>query len=271
MSNFPNVLAAVEAREKHLEVTEGRDLWTLADALIKDCGSDDAPAGRPAGAHNGSSEKITQCAVMLEKKGFSYTAASLRDIRAVGLDFPKDRRHAGLSLWIHAEAKSPDFMDWIIKKHGTKKGGRVGIGVDKIRELVRAAKDIERKEREKKFAAAQARMKKASSVAEARQAKTEIEENKGPPKARNLPSPDARPDHPLHAVAALLDISLHISGATKTLRKDLAVINDMGEVDPDHGEEMIRECDALIAVTTQLRNAIRGEKEKGLTVVGGKK
>jgi len=271
MSNFPNVLAVVEAREKHLETTEGKDLWALADALIKDCGDEVAKKGRPAfsDTNRGLIDKLTQCAAMLEKHGYAgYQASTLQQLRQAGLIFPKARRYPDFSFWVHKEAGSPDFMDWVVKKHGVKKGN---ITIGKIRELVRAAQEIERKERDKKVAVAQVRLKKATSVAEARQAKAEIAENKGPPRAINLPSPDTRPDHPLHAVAALLDISLHISGATKTLRKDLAIINNMDGVDPDHGEEMIQECDALIAVTTQLRNAIRGEKEKGLTVIGGKK
>jgi len=264
MDKFPRVLAAIEQLEK----SKTKHLWTLADALIAECGGDD-DARRRASSHakNGSGEKLAQCVAMLVKHGYEYEAQTLRNIRDAGITFPKDRRYPGISLWIHLEAGSPDFLDGLVKKYGLK-GGRMAIGVRKVRELRLHAIETERRAREKKKAAAEARFAKAASVEEARQAKEEIRDNTGPPKGRDLKSEHV--EHPLHEMARTAEISLHLRTATRTLRDDMKALRKI-DINPELVEGMVDECNRLLDVVTQLKSVIEGEDRPGLTVMEGGK
>jgi len=119
MSRFPNVLAAAERRQRHLDDVNGKDLWALGEALIKDCGKpgDDR-------THNGSHGRIEAAAKELAAKGFDYNLNTLVNIRETAFAFPSVRRITDVAFWTHSAAGSPDLLD-----AATKLARREGVSV----------------------------------------------------------------------------------------------------------------------------------------------
>src|SRR6516165_2752521 len=93
----PNVVAAGVRLAEYQKQAEGKGLWALADALIKDCGGEDndTPVGTPtgrSGRHNGSTATIAQASTELGNNGVEFTKETLRQIRDIGIAFPRAER-----------------------------------------------------------------------------------------------------------------------------------------------------------------------------------
>lgn len=207
MSKFAHVIAAVEARAKHQDDVEGRDLWAIGAAVIRDCGRSNDGAhikGKGAGSHDGSLAKIQAAARELESRGYdAYSAEYLRQVRDTATMFPANRRHADLNFFIHTEAGNPDILDWIVK-HAPKKQELSGryvremVGVWLKRHTAETKQKHEQATFKKRKAQADhARARKAGDTSaaeraerEAAAAEREMEETESLPTKRDLPPPD---------------------------------------------------------------------------------
>lgn len=273
---FPNVLAAVEKREAHKADLDCRDLWAIGDALIDDCGRpnrDVAISGR--GKRDGSTAKIKQCAAILNERGFKgYENATLLDLREGADTFGKSKRHVGISMWVHLEAGSPDFMDWIVEQHGTGKRGGAGISVPQIRKLRKRWKELERQQRKKAYEAAKEEERHAPTPQAKEKARERVEELRGMPEPspRTLPRPDRESAAQLDVMADNLDLSAQSKTIVADLRKQLSTIDGMKDgIHPDFIEaldDIYKEAETVIK---QIRQRLEKTRLKRFdTIKGGK-
>src|SRR5262245_47423430 len=81
--------------------------WELGDALIR-------AIGRPSPKVRieGSYAQLEACAEELERHGFEYETASLRNLWQTAAHFPKDLRKS-LPWHVHHIAGSPEMLDTI--------------------------------------------------------------------------------------------------------------------------------------------------------------
>jgi len=116
MSKFPNVIAAAERIQEHESVVEGKDLWALGDALVKECGEPRATAGKNDGSYN--QIKIAAEALGnrgLTYKGSPYKVSTLKDLRYTAFNFPKSTRRENVNFWVHYDAGNPEMLGAIAR------------------------------------------------------------------------------------------------------------------------------------------------------------
>jgi hypothetical protein len=98
----PNVVAAGIKLAEHEKAANGKDLWMLGDALVRDCGRGEEPSSentkRRNGAHNGSKADIEVAQRELAAVGITYTVGTLTQIRQIAMTFPKEVEF----LWLRA-------------------------------------------------------------------------------------------------------------------------------------------------------------------------
>ncbi len=191
--NYPNVIAAATKRRQHQDDADGKDLWDLGEALIKDC-------GEPSDEHEGHYDKIERATAELEKRGFNYTLNNLVKIREVAFIFPNPRRRR-LGFWLHEEAGNPDMLDAVVKQAKADDENVTALYIRGIVSAWRSKQDAERKDKnqaaktrklkakEKKLAA-KTEESKAKAQAEIDAANEEIEETKSAPARREAAPPD---------------------------------------------------------------------------------
>jgi len=264
VSKFPHVIAAVEAREKHKGQVEGRDLWAIGDALVKDCG----PAiASDSSKHNGSFVKLKAVAAELTKLGYQeYAIVTLTHLRDTATAFPTNRRHYELSFNTHFEANNPDFLDWMVEEHGTD------ISKRDVRAMWVRWRALETKQRQKKVVAAQERKRTATTEHERRAAEREIAEHKDMPPPRATSVPDKESRHELRSLAEILDIDRNAKAITKMLRDNFTRLRGLDEISEDFAESLVENHQQIAESATQIVNYIKQAKRNGLTVIeGGRK
>lgn len=252
MPRYERVLAAVEAREAQLKAADGSSLWKIADALLSDIpikkGSDVA-----RDAHDGSRVKLVEVAAKIKERhpdASGYDVSTLADLRFTSHTFKKRDRKDGVSLWIHREAGSPEFLDYLFKEYGSGKRGGLGVDVLQIRALVKKQKELLADKRRKATEDAERRLKSAKTDKEKEQAKKDIDDNIEPPKGSPVQVPDKHERHELHLLADLLRIETDVTKANKLLRENLTEMRSM-EINPDFIESLADEYEKLGEVVQQ--------------------
>jgi hypothetical protein len=260
-SKFLHVLAAVEARETHLRQTDGKDLWAIGAALIKDM--KDLTGADKFGAIE---KAMKECSKLLLTKGFDYSTITLRNIWETAIAFPVARRHAEVSFFAHTEAGNPDILDWIVKQVGDGVSGR------DVRDWVKRWHSLHAIKRQGKKAAAVKKKATARTDKEREAAQREIDENTDAPTPKELPVPDRESQHQLHVLAEVLDIDGDARSITKTLRANLARLHKLDEINAEFVEALVEHHDAVIEAAKQIVNFVSNAKRNGLVIIeGGKK
>lgn len=127
---------------KTIKAAKQHDLtgWALGDALLAECKDQDhGPMGYSA------------VVAELKDYGIELNERYLRLLRQTAEDFPKARRYDGehntplVTLRAHTAAGNPDTLDMIVRV--TPRDGRGRISKDYIEDVMRQARDEERKQR----------------------------------------------------------------------------------------------------------------------------
>lgn len=260
MTKFPHLLAAVEAQAKHLRDAEGRDLWAIGAAAIKDCSPS---AGRPA------SGMVEAAAKELAKHGYrEYSATTLRQMAATVAAFPANRRYSDLSFSTHAEAKNPDILDWIVSSKGTE-----DLSKRDVRALVSRWQAMQAVKHREKITAAKSKKKAATTLEEKRAATKELKalgSTMPTPKSHLVP-PDQESQSELAAMSDILSIDADAVSATKTLRANLSALRDIGEISPDFTGSLIEHHEEIVEVAKQIVALVKHAKRgRFSTIEGGK-
>lgn len=261
-TNFPNVLAAVEAREKHKVDLDSRDIWAIADAIRLDCRTQQSAA-------RDTERKLVALSAELKRLGYKeYNTSYLRQMLNTADAFPRGRRQAGVLFTIHRVAGSPDFLDWVVEECGTDVSKR---DVEKLRKRWR---ELEKQQRKKQYEEAKDEERRATTPDAKKKAKDKVEELRGMPE----PSPTkiTRPDAP--SVAALrtmsdnLDLSSKSKGVVNELRDHLKTIDGMKNgVHPDFVEALDETYEEAEKVIKQIRQRLEKSRLKIFkTIEGGK-
>jgi hypothetical protein len=259
----PNVVAAAIKLEEHKKAAEGRDLWLLGDALIKDCGGDAAYGNTHmrTKANNGSKATIDRARDELKVHGIEYAAATLVQIRQIAMTFSKADRIDAVSFWGHYNAGNPEILKWILnqptlRKYKNRKGYEM-VDALRIRELARTYRQLQDKERERQHNAAADRERAATTLEDKRNAREEIERLKGMPKfgAGSIkPEPSV-----LRSAADTMEIDADIGRALMLLQEALPKLREIENLDADYTASFIEECDNCIAAATRIKNFLTGE------------
>lgn len=267
---FPRVLAAVEAREQHKSALDSRDLWAIGDAVIAECGERSTSNVK----HDGSRALLKKCAATLVAHGYkSYGVSALVNLRDTAHTF-KGKRHPGISLWVHQEAGSPDFMDWIVEKHGTGTRGGAGISVPEIRKLRKHWQQLERQARRQNYEAAKEEERTAPTPQAKKKASERAEELRGMPEPspHKLPRPDRENAAELETMADNLDLSAQSKSILTDLRRQLSTIDKMKDgIHPDFIEGLDDTYKEAETVIKQIRQRLEKTKlNRFETIKGGK-
>lgn len=211
-TKFPNAIAAVEERQKHItgteKVTVGSSLWKIGDGLVADIRKSSLKNSRTANKINTNvSAQLKECADELHARGYGkpYTVGFLAMLLDVAEAFPRAKRRPGLSANLHIEAGSVAIMDWIFKCAAQEHVAEKDIGLFYIRARRKAwAEKFERVRKEKheeaktKQQEASEKKRKAKTVTEKiaaeqeeQAAEKEAEATANPPAKRDLPAPTA--------------------------------------------------------------------------------
>jgi hypothetical protein len=257
----PNVVAAATKLAEAQRNADDR-LWILGDALIKDCGEEAScqTSGMRTRARNGGNATLDVAARELKAQGITYEANTLRQIRDIAITFKKADRVDGLSFYGHGEANNPDCLRWILKTTKQKeKGGRWSIiPIVVIREKAQQYREIGERARLREHGKAVERMKNASTIKEAREAREEAERLEGMPKTKAgafKPS-----DSELRNSANHMEIDADLSQVVETLKDTLAQLRTMkGRINEDFSASFIEDCDQIIASATHIKNLLSGK------------
>lgn len=187
-TKFPNVLAAVEAREKHLVIAEGSDLWAIGAALIRDCRNSRRPLLR--GDHDGSHALLAAASEELAEHGYpTYDPRYLSSIMVTTEMFPVNRRQKHLSFSHHVEAQNPEILDWIVKSF-VKRTDDDEISKRYIRDMVVRWHERLQQKHKRKHDEAKDKRRRARTKAEIEEADAEIEATEPPPSKRTMSPPE---------------------------------------------------------------------------------
>jgi len=238
MTKYPHVIAAVEARAKHERDANGKDLWAIGAAVIKDCW----PNGRPDGAAPAENKLLVGCASELAKLGHDYSITTLDKMAATTHHYPVHRRHPDLSFFVHTEAHTPDLLDWIIKQVGKKNlSGRTA------RDWVN------------RWHAMEFTKRKQSG------------QTKMPTPKTSLAPPDEKSQHELAVMADVLDIDNDAVWMTKTLRTNLAKLEKLGVDNPDLTDSLVAHHLQVAEVATKVADLLSKTKRNRFTTIHGGK
>jgi len=265
---FPNMVAAADARAKHLKDAEGRDLWLLGAATLKDCGDEILTEEKTISSSKRAIKALESAAKELAKHGHEYSHITLRQMAETVLAFPASRRHEGVTFFTHTEARNPDLLDWMVKQVGKEKlSGRVA------RELVTRWYNLQANQRREKIEAAKDKKRAATTLEDKRAATKEIKElgsTMPTPKAFLAP-PDEDNQHALAVMADVLSIDADAMSVTRTLRTNLSALRKMGEIDPDFVGSLIEHHEQIVEVAKQIVSVLKDAKRNRFTTIEGGK
>ena len=283
----PNVVAAAIKLEELKKAAEGKNLWLLGNALIKDCGYGNTQAprihGAKPGVKNGSKATLERACDELKVHGINYTARTLADIRDVAIAFPKDvDRKDNVSFWGHAYAGSPQILNWILstpslRTYKNRKGFEM-VDALLIRDLAKTYRQVQEQERVEDHRNAKDKLKDAKESGDLpaiRKAQDEVDETSRPPKAKG----GGRPPSPskLQAAAELmktnaqwLETERDLEEAKKALDVVYLRLQDMNEINSDYAEGYIEDCTAIAALATRIVNFLKGKSNNLVHLRGDK-
>ena len=261
-SLFPNVLAAVEAREKHRGDIDGKDLWAIGDAL-----NTDFLGPQKIG------EKIKDVAKELKQRGYKeYGSSYLYDLYETARDFSRNRRNHPLPFFVYREAGSPDFLDWIVEERGVidNKGHKLS-GRD-VRAMRQRWKQLEKQKRKQLLSEAKDAARHATTPQAKKKADDAVEELTGMPEPTGKTRPDRESVTDLRIMEENLDLSAQSKAIIRELQSQRETIDNMkGGIHPDFIdalEENYKEADKTIQ---QIRQRIEKSRLKIFkTIQGGK-
>jgi hypothetical protein len=254
MAHFPNVLAAVAARETHLKNVESADVWAICDALVADLGLD----------VEGLRAKLTACASEIKRQGYkspSYAVGRLADMRNAAITFPRSRRYRQLPFETHREASNPNFLDWIIEKKG------LDISVREVAALRTQWRHVEKQQREEEHRKAKEALTKAETEKEKAKATKRVKETKTPPPKNNRPT--RRQASQMAELADQLAIEGDLERARGLLEQSLQRLRALSSIHPDYHEGFVDECDSIIKLANQIKDRLAGRPTVSV-IQGGK-
>ena len=158
---------------------------------------------------------------------------------------------------LDAEAKNPDLLDWVIKQVGKDElSGRV------VREWVGRWHTLHEAKRKEKIEAVKAKEAKAETLPAKRKARQELEELGTPmPKARTQPGHDRRTQSQLARDSNLLDIDAEVETVTKTFRKNLAALQELGDdINPDYVDALVEHHKQAAEVAMQVVDLLNPQR-----------
>ena len=278
---FPNTVAAADARAKHLRDAEGKDLWLLGAAVIKDCGgAAKFGIGRGNGTRDETSISKTCEAISKElaKHGHVYTGPSLYKIASTVAAFPADTRRDGVNFFIHSEAKNPDLLGWIIKQHAKEQVGKPADEREILsgriaRDLVTQWHTLQANKHREMVEEAKAKKKAATTLEDKRAARDELKKLGGamPTPKTHLPAPDENSQTELAEMSDILRIDAEAMSVARTLRTNLAALRDVGEINPDFVGSLIEHHETVVEVAKQIVSVLKDAKRSRFAAIEGGK
>lgn len=265
-TKFPLVSAAIEALEQDKRNLDGKRLWAIGDALIRECGPGKATRG--VLGHDGSHLKLK--AIAREQAGFGreYSFKTLGQWRQIAEAFPTSRRHHDVLWSLHRMAGSPDFLDWIVEECGTDITYR---DVEKVR---KRWMQLEKKQRKHKLDEAREEARQAPTPKAKEAAEEKVKEFTDVPDRakRDLPAPNRENQAELRAMAAILDVEADAKVMVKDLRNHLSTIDKMrDEINVEFIDSLVETYQAVSEVATQIADRLGKTRLKRFsTIKGGK-
>jgi hypothetical protein len=256
---FPNVIAAVEAREAHLLDAESGDLWKIGDALLLDIG----PITK--GRHQlAVKQKLAACATEIKRRGYKsphYASGRLATIRQIAGAFSRDQRHRDLSFETHREAGNADFLDWVTEVKGSDISKRDVVALKK------QWQQIDHARREAAHRKALEDAKNAPTPAARKKAKDKADDTRPMPKP-GKDKPSKRDEHAMRILSEHMGIENAFEGATLKMQEGFDRLRKLKRVDEVYSEGYIEEADKAIKIAEQIKQYL---KPKRLTVIEGSK
>jgi hypothetical protein len=214
---FPEVVSAVE----NLETTNFKCRWALADALKKECGSE---------------ENIEQAAKRIAELGYEdYKSTTLYHLRALAVAFPPDRRQHNLGWAIYYDIRNADLMD---KYVAACEANNIKMSLRSARDFVERLQEQNpsRQAWEKEHArevnrlqadidAAAERERQASNTAEREEAAKRLDEAKRAHNTQFIKRPPHTPR------SELVKVVPQDTGALRTMAAVSSAIGKMGQAE----------------------------------------
>lgn len=271
---YQRVLDAVVRRAEHLSRTESKDLWDIADELLRAVPERDVPftgtkeQGRQP-LSDAETEEIEAIARMLEKHGYpDYQPNTLMQMRDIALTFPTKRRYPELTFWTHREARNPEFLDWAIRK----KRGVENITVVGLRDLRNSMIEAEREARKERVEVAKKTLRSTADPAERAKAQRQIDENIGPPKSRTFKVAKEH-ESDVERLAEVIELGHEVENIADEMRDHLKRLRALrGRISEDLLETFADDYGTIKQVADQIIAFLDDTKRQRFTVVqGGKK
>lgn len=256
----PNVIKAAIKLAQDKKAVDGKDMWALADALVKDCGLPNSE--RRPGVNNGSAASLETACNELKARGITYKMSTLAHIRQNALAFPRAKRHAdNVSFWGHANAGTPDVLDWVLStpglKHYRNRKGLEMVDALVIRDMAKGYRQAQSVKRRRALEAAQEEEKKADTLEKKRKARKKVEELEEMPETG---PGGATPEASLmHELATSQAINFELSQIAIDLKEILPRLRALNSLDDVFVANYLEQCEAILTTTQHIENFLRGK------------
>jgi len=268
------VLDAVVRRAEHLSRTDSKDLWDIADELIRavpENSIDDPEQKGPKrqSLSDAATAEIEAISHMLEKHGYpDFQPHTLISMRGIALIFPPKRRYPELTFWTHNEARNPEFLDWAIRK----KRGVENITVVGLRDLRNSMMEAEREARKERVEVAKKTLRSTTDPVERAKAQRQVDENIGPPNARTFKVAKEH-ESDVERLSEVIELGHEVENIAEEMRDHLKRLRALrGRISEDLLETFTDDYGTIKQVADQIIALLDDTKRQRFTVVqGGKK